>query len=229
MHDDLLAKLPKDSIHDETACPVCLAAAGAPIQEEASVTQKTDAELAADTQRAITEATAPLLAELEQLRESQSAAAQEAKLAEVREPLEARIAELETALEVETNKVAALEAQWTEAVAALEAADVEAKEAAAAIARADEREAAIKEVASFKDDYYTADRKAKWAGMEQDAFDDLLAQITESASAAGGQRREVLRPTAMTAAEQAAGKGARTTHMRAAQELRLRGHHADQI
>jgi chromosome segregation ATPase len=107
-----------------------------------------------------------------------------------------RIADLEAELESTRSKLDVSEAAVVTEKAARETAEqsladfkseTEAREAA--IARSGEREKKVREAAAHLDDekfnaYATEERKARWAGLSDDAFAEHVAEIAELAKGA---------------------------------------------
>ena len=127
--------------------------------------------------------------------------------------LEAKKAEMQTTITSLEAEKAELQTQLDLAVAGKEKAeqdfeDYKAEQARVAevAARQEERVAKVREAAShLKDDFFTDERAARWAAMEQAAFDDYVAEL---AAVSEGVKPAEETPSAETAAAQSAISGA---------------------
>lgn len=168
-HDRLLAEKPDGASHNTTACSFC--AVVSDHLEGAPVTTYTEDELRAAVDAAVGE----LRSELDAFKASQEAAAVETRIAtavtEAKTPLEAQVAELQASLDAKVLEVQAEKAR----AEALEAEKVAAVEAAALEARREDRLTAVREVASFPEEYLVANAD-RFAAMNDD---DFAARVEE--------------------------------------------------
>lgn len=184
LHDWLLTQKPETSDHDVAACVICNPGAAPSAQdnpadaEGGSVSDTyTEEELAAK----VAEATAALEAKVKALETAQVTTEVEAKLAEAKAEADAKIAELQTQLDVAVAATDAAKTEKDALVAYLEAEVQAAAEAAAKAARRDERLAKIKEAASYSEERLEANAD-RWAAMDEDAFEALLADLNDVAA-----------------------------------------------
>lgn len=96
------------------------------------------------------------------------------------ETLKREKSELETKLETADAALATEKAAREKAEKDLADFKAEQEREAAAAAVKDERVAKVRETAKhLGDDFFTAERAARWAGMEQERFDDYIAELAE--------------------------------------------------
>lgn len=189
LHARLLAEKPEGVEHDEATCPLCALetdpthetndAPGGEVVSD-SFTQEQVDELIA---KAVTDATAPLQAQLDDLGKAVQETEVGKAVAAATEPLEAQIEELQKKVDdAEVAKTAAetakaeLEAFWTTAI-------TESEEAAARETRKGERVEAAKAAGVLTEDYITeqADRLADMSDEEFAARIDEWKVIAEQA------------------------------------------------
>jgi len=123
-----------------------------------------------------------------------------AELTAEKERLTAENAELRSKLDVAEAGQATEKAAREKAEQDLKDHQAQVEAEKVALARTSEREAKVREIAAaLKDDFYTDERKRRWAAMDDEAFktycDDLAASV--GVAGAGGQ---VPRETAMKGA-----------------------------
>ena len=167
----------------------------------------------AEFQAAVTEALAPIQAELETLMASADAVAIELKIAEIREAADAQVAELEKKLDTAVLNAQAATEERDAVVAWLEAEASAAVEAAEIAARRDERLTQVKDVASFPAEYLEANAE-RWASMDDETFEALLADYAAASSAKsnvedgdeGSESVDTLGETAMKASRESGAK-----------------------
>lgn len=105
-----------------------------------------------------------------------------AKQAEIDE-LKREKGELQTKLEVSDTALETEKARADKAEADLKAHQDEQTKREAAAARTDERVKAVKDAGPhLKEEFYTPERAARWAGMEDDAFADYVKEVAEMAA-----------------------------------------------
>lgn len=143
----------------------------------------TQEELEAAVATAVEAATKSLSDEVADLRTDQEQAAVEARIAEVRTELQAALEAAEAAKEqAEAEATEAREAH--EGLVSYLTGEVEAAEAAAALAaKADERVAVVKEIATYTDEYLET-RATRWAEMADEDFDAFVEDLKSTVEAA---------------------------------------------
>lgn len=170
IHDELLAKKPEDTTHDEGNCPFCQSADqsdGTSSSSEGGVMSKTYSQEELDA--AIAAAVKPLEETLQEVKAGQEQSEVEQRHAKEKAELEASIADLQTQLDTATLKASEAEKKHDELVAFLEAEQAKAEAAAEIARRREERLAAVKQVASFPDEYVEANAD-RWAAMADEDF-----------------------------------------------------------
>lgn len=206
-HDALIAHMPEGVVHDAASCPLCSSS-----NEEVSNSAKTTIDTEGgdivstytkeELDAAIADATAPLQAELTELRATKEAVEVEARIEELNTKHAAEIAELQAKVDSAVLEAEAAKTQYAELTEMLEAAEREAEVAALFAAVREERVAQVKEVASFPEDHIEA-RADGWAAMEQESFDALVSDwkaiMTSSKEEVSEEASEELAETAMTA------------------------------
>lgn len=136
--------------------------------------------------------------------------------------LKSEKAELENKLDVADTARQTAEAAQATAEKALEDYKAEQEQAKEIASRTDTRVAKVREVAShLKDDFFTDARKARWAAMDQDAFDDYVKEIAEASTGKkvetdGTQppRETAMRGTQVVGTEDKRGNGKNVLAMR---------------
>ena len=212
-HDALIAHMPEGVEHDAASCPLC--SSSPKKSEEVSNSAKTTIDTEGgdivstytkeEFDAALADATAPLEAELKELRATQEAVEVEARIEELQTKHAAEIAELQAKVDSAVLEAEAAKTQYAELAELLEAEAREAEVAALFAAVREERVAQVKEVASFPEDHIEA-RADGWAAMEQESFDALVSDwkaiMTSSQEEVVSEEEasEELVETAMTAA-----------------------------
>ena len=168
-HDKLLASIPEGVSHDADTCPICTADTdeGGDMSTTKTYTQD-------ELDAALTAAVMPLQTKIDELASLEQVKAVETKVAEAVAPLNDQIGELQKQLDVETARAEAAEKNFSDLKS-----EIEAKEAADEAARQREavkaeRIAAVREAASFKDEYIEANID-RWADMSDEAFEACVA------------------------------------------------------
>lgn len=163
-HDKMLAEKPEGVEHDAGNCQFCISSEGG----DMSKTYTED-----EVKAAVEEALAPVQAELDAIRASEAEEAVAAKVAEAVAAKDAEISELHGTIDTLTLRAEKAEADYDSVISWLEAETKAAEEAAALAARRDERLAAVKEVASFAEDYIEANVD-RWVALDDAAFASLV-------------------------------------------------------
>jgi hypothetical protein len=163
-HDKMLAEKPEGVEHDTDNCQFCSASEGG----DMSKTYTED-----EVRAAVEEALAPVQAELDTIRASEAEEAVATKVAEAVAAKDAEISELHGTIDTLTLRAEKAEADYDAVIAWLDSEKTAAEEAAALAARKEERLAAVKEVASFAEDYIEANAD-RWVALDDTAFASLL-------------------------------------------------------
>lgn len=148
--------------------------------------------------------TEALQEELDKIKNSEEAAAIEARIAEATEAAKAEVAEMQAKLDEAVLMAEAATREKDEVLTWLEDEDKKAKEAAELAARKDERTQKIAEVASFPEDY-VAENVDRWAALDDEAFEALLQDyktVAEKASSKKPEDKQIPTQTAMKAARE---------------------------
>lgn len=183
-HDALLACKPVEASHNASTCPLCEEGFGAPESshvndspERGDMSKYTEEQL----QAAIAEATAPLQAQLDEIRTSQEQASIDARFAEQTEAFETEKAELQRQLD-EANAAAEASKQACEEIVAFLAAEQERIDAEAAF---EARKAEVAEVIGERfSKEYVEQNLDRWAGLAAEEFDSMVADWDAAAKAA---------------------------------------------
>ena len=225
LHDDLLSRKPEGASHPAD-CPLCQSSGGDEAMNIDGGEMATYSE--EDLKSAIEEAVKPLQARITELETSHEAAELDSKIAEVKTPLETQIAELQSELDAAKVEAASARDELNNTVEYLTGLASEAAEKAAFETLREERVAQIREVASFDDEYVSANAD-RWTRMDDEAFaaalEDwkLISAKSESASASK-TKEEIPGETVMqTAAETASAKVTGMDALREIMDLSLRG------
>lgn len=166
----------------------------------------TDPEVQALVTAAVAEATKDLSAELESLKSSLTASESDAKIAQIQADADEKVADLQAQLDAKVIEAQASKTAHDELVAYLEGEATRVETEAAAEARKEERVKAVSEAASFPEEYVTANTD-RWAAMDDEAFELLLADY-KSVSAKSGGDTTTVPTTALTATRDATTSGA---------------------
>lgn len=182
IHDLLLVSKPSEASHEASLCPLCNGSHDGDDHHNddtlgGDVTTYTQDEL--DT--AVAEAVAPLQAKLEELLQDQALAEFETRLTEITEAHEVKVAELQSEIDAAVVAAEAAKTERDEIVSFLE----EAKAAEEAAEALEARKVEIKEaVASLFGEEHIEANLDRWAGMEAEAFETLVADWTAAAQQA---------------------------------------------
>jgi hypothetical protein len=161
LHDALLEHKPEGASHDD--CPVCLAATAETAKEEANV--------AGDETRTFTEA--EHLAVL-----SDAVRRETANLQTDKETLSTEKAALETRVDTLEAEKAVLITERDNAVTELATFKADQAEKAAVEARKEDRLSKAKAAADhLPEDFFTAERAARWAEMSDEVFESACADL----------------------------------------------------
>lgn len=178
-HDEIFERMndSEKAEHLGSSCGLCVGSETAALNNEGGEPvskEYSDKEIDALIKAAVDEATAPLEAKLAEVESSEAQKEVDAKIANLEaehaQAIDALKAELDTALVA----ASANEQKYEDVVAYLEAEKAAADEAAALAERKEARLAAVKEVASFDDEYVDANID-RWAGLSDEDFEALTA------------------------------------------------------
>jgi uncharacterized protein YhaN len=170
LHDDLLAQQPSGAAHVSTDCPLC-AINGTDESHPGGDELSTFTQEELDA--AVAAAIAPLQTKLTELEQSQVETEVDARIAAAKAESDSRIAELQGELDSSVLKATEAERQYSDLIAFLESQQAEQEAAAELATRRDSRLELVKEVASFPDEYVTANAD-RWAGLSDEDFESLV-------------------------------------------------------
>jgi DNA repair exonuclease SbcCD ATPase subunit len=196
MHNLLLSNKPSEAVHDASLCPLCvdddITQPNDTIHGGGDVTTYTKEEL----DSAVAEAVAPLRDELEALKASQDEAAIEARINEMTEAHEAQVAEIQGQLDTAKAELEAAVAKYDELIAMIEQSEKDREAAEALEARRVEVKAAVAD--TFNEEYVEANLD-RWASLDAEAFEAILADWKAAAKAMATDKdgKETLVSTAM--------------------------------
>jgi len=175
-HDEVFERMSdaEKADHRSSFCEICESETAALKGGDTVSKTYTEEEVQGLVAKAVQDATAPLEAKLDEIKASKEQEAVDAKIASLEaahtEEVDALKAELDTA----NVKVAEVQTNYDNLVSYLEAEKAAAEEAAAAEAKKADRLEAVKEVASFDEDYLQANID-RWARMNDEDFEALTA------------------------------------------------------
>jgi hypothetical protein len=208
--------------HDAEKCEICLAsleALGGTVSGETFTTEQVEAKLA--------EALAPLQAELDTLKAEKNEAAVDERVAEAQKAADEKVAAIEADLDAAKIAQAAAEEQLaaaqkslTDTISYLESEKEAAEAAEAAESKKAERVEAVKEAASFDDEYLEANAD-RWSKMDEELFTATLEEY-KVLSVKAGKKIESKIPTT-TKLETASEQHGEKSHLSALGELRDAG------
>jgi hypothetical protein len=203
LHDSLLSDefKPSDVSHDSSSCLMCLAEAdGAEAEQTETISKGGDMSTYTEEelQAAIAAAVSPLQAELTGIKDSEQTAADEAKIAELNETHEAAIAELQTQLDLSNAEAKAEAKKHDDLVALLE--EAAAQEAADEALEARRTEVAASVADTFDDDYVQANLD-RWASLDSETFDALVADLKTVKSEVSTKKTTITSTAMSTASE----------------------------
>lgn len=200
VHDRLIASRPEGTACP-TDCPFCNGEYASFVQEGSTVSDKTftEDEVAAK----VTEALAPLAAELDALKKSAETAEVDARIEAAKTEGTEKIAELETRIDTLTAEAEAAKSERDAITTWLKAEEDKTVQEAESAARLDARVAQVAEVITLPEERIE-ERKAQWAALDDAAFEALLADYK---SVAGEKTEGTGLPaaTAMHASREGAG------------------------
>lgn len=136
-----------------------------------------------EVSEAVEKALAPLRVELDALKAAADAEVANAQVAELETAHAAALAEIQQKLDEATIKADTAATERDEVIAYLTAEKTAAEEAAARVARTDERLAAVAEVASF-DETFVAENTERWVSMSDEDFGATVAGYKAAVEAA---------------------------------------------
>lgn len=209
LHDRLLEQMPDGATHNSATCPLCsesLDNGGNPSGSKggASVNTYTEEDLKAAVDKAVAEATAATTAKVQELEGAAQQSEVEAKVTAVKAEADEFLAAVQKQLDEKVLEAKAAQDELTAIKAWLDDEKAKQDRESDQAARRDERVAKVKEVASFPDDYVTANAD-RWSAMDDEAFQTYLEDIKVVASKTEGTT--VPAKTAMTAARENSGGG----------------------
>lgn len=126
---------------------------------------------------------APMQAELDTLKAAADADAREAEFTALKEAHATEVAELTTKLDAATTEAAAVKSEFDTYKTSIETAAREVAEAAERAERTEARLTAVKEVASYPEEFI-ADNTERWVAMSDEDFEAVVAGYKASAAAA---------------------------------------------
>lgn len=184
IHDELLRQAPAGAAHVAEECPLCGVAdstgTGTPVPQTAKETEggaMSDTFTEEDVKAEVAKAVAALEAQIADLRSSQAEENLKAEIAKAIEAKDADIAALQAQLDTAVLEAEKAKSDHAELVSLLEQAQADAERAAEIAARKDERLTKVREVASFPEEYLTANAD-RWAAMADEDFTVLCADYS---------------------------------------------------
>lgn len=202
LHDFMLEGKPEGASHDASTCPFCVTGEVASATSNGgNVSDKTY------TEQEINDLLAKvsgLEAKVTELTASSEATELDQRIAEAKAELETQVTDLQSKLDAAMAESGAHKKNYDELTEYLDTEVKAAAEAAALEGRKAERVEAVKEVASFSDEYLDANAE-RFAAMSDEAFAAAIEDwkvVAEAASAkpASEKKTELPAATAMTAA-----------------------------
>lgn len=167
----------------------------------------TDPEVQALVTAAVAEATKDLSAELESLKSSMTASESDAKIAQIQIEADEKVADLQAQLDAKVIEAQAATTARDELVAFLEGEATRVEAEAAAEARKEERVKAVSEAATFPEEYVSANTE-RWASMDDEAFETLLADYRSVSAKSGAETTTIVPTTSLQATRDETTSGA---------------------
>lgn len=205
LHDFMLEGKPEGASHDASECPFCAEAEVASATSNGgNVSDKTYTE---EQYTELLTQVAGLEAKVAELTASTEKSELDTRIAEAKAELETQVTDLQSKLDAAMAESGAHKENFDQLVAYLEAQVQSAEEAAALEQRKTERVDAVKEVASFSEEYLEANAE-RFAAMSDEAFAAAIEDwkaVREAASAKPTSDKEkagLPAATAMTAARE---------------------------
>lgn len=184
-HDYLLSIKPDGASHDVTNCNFCNS--DSPLEGgDMNTRMYTEDELTS----AVSEAVAPIQAELDSLRSSLAEDEVEARVSAAKAEVEAQVAELQTKLDAAEIRAVEAEAARDEILGWLEAEAAAKTEAEELAARREARLVAVKEAASFSDEHIEANLD-RWTALDDEVFEALVDDWKAIQKAARASREDL--------------------------------------
>lgn len=198
-HDALIANMPSGVEHDIASCPFCSS-----LKDGEGINDFEGGDIVStytkeDLETAVSEATAPLQAELDELRSHVEQETLTLQLEDLKAQHVSEIAELQAKLDTAVLEGESEKTKYLELVAMIEGKANEEIAAAIFAAVCEDRVAQVKEVASFPEDYIETNT-VRWAAMEQEAFESLVSDWKAIVARKEVSETTKLPETAMTAA-----------------------------
>lgn len=185
LHDLLMSSKPSEASHDASLCPICVASADGNDSHNdtfhggGDVSTYTQDELETQISAAVT----PIQAKLDELLASQEQAAIDARTAEMTETHKSEVAEVQEKLDKAMADVEAAKAAREELVSFLESEQAEIDAKAAFDTRREEVASLVE--GTFSKEYVDSNID-RWAALEEDAFEAMLADCKAINSTSGG-------------------------------------------
>lgn len=187
LHDKLLAEMPEGATHVESECRFCSPGQITDTHMEETMSKTySDEEVQALVTAGVAEATKELSKELEDLKATQTVSEWEAKIALTKEEHDAAVAELQAQLDKAVLEAEASKKANEDLTAYLEGEREREEREAAVEARKEERVKAVADAASFPEEYVTANTE-RWAAMDDESFESLLADYRSMAAKPAGE------------------------------------------
>lgn len=177
VHDALLAEKPEDADHDITQCALCAMTDADPDEtgDTGGTMTYTEEELRAACDAAVTTATAPLAAKVQELEDERASSASQQERDEALAAFEAEKSELQARLDEAVLQAQTEKERADGIVSWLEEEGEKAEQAALVAARKDERLTAVREAANFPDEYLESNAE-RWAAMSDEDFEARLGE-----------------------------------------------------
>jgi hypothetical protein len=181
LHDLLLEQKPEGASHDSVSCEWCVAESAEDTHPQeagggSTVKTYTEEEFASEVAKAVADATAGLHAELASFKDKATSEEVEARIAAAKAEAEEQLAEVRKQLDEKVLEAQSERDKRAELETWLEAEKAKAEAEAEIASRRDDRITKIREVASFPEEYVTANTD-RWAGMDDEAFVAYLEDI----------------------------------------------------
>jgi hypothetical protein len=175
IHDRLLAEKPDDAVHDPNSCPLCAMGDDGGSDGGSVVSDQTysKAELDAAVDKAVSEKTAVLEAQVTDLQAAAQTSEVDAAVSQVKAEAAEQIADLQRQLDDKVLEAANVTAEKDAIITWLDSEASAAEQTKVVEARREERLTKVKEVASFPEEYLTANAD-RFAAMSDEDFQVAL-------------------------------------------------------
>jgi chromosome segregation ATPase len=214
LHDQLLEAKPEEALHDEQQCELCAESfdnqgvsvddqpEGGSMSEDAKTYSEDD--LKAAVEKAVSDVKSELQSKLSELEDSKQQSDIDKAVADAIASSDESIKELQAKLDAAVLEAETERKSREELEASIETERKQVEEAAALEVKKTERIEAVKEVASFPDDYLT-ENSERWALMADDEFAKSI-EDWKVIAAKSDDNTEAPTKTAMTASREEGGK-----------------------